>query len=239
MTMPRDSGNPIIVALDHARVDDALALAGSLLPEFDYFKVGSTLFASEGPAVVRSLLTTGARVFVDLKFHDIPEQVGGAVAAVCDLGATMLTVHCLGGTEMLETAARAARRGGSEHTAVLGVTVLTSHGEDLEEIGVVGGAQAEVLRLATLALEAGLDGVVASAREAAMLRENLGNDFIIVTPGIRLAGTEIADQKRVTTPRGAVEAGADLLVVGRPITNAADPAAAAREILSEAQGIKG
>lgn len=229
-------GNPIIVALDHARADDALALVEALVPEFDYFKVGSTLFVSEGPTIVKSLRAVGARVFLDLKFHDIPEQVAGAVRAVSDLGVALLTVHCLGGKEMLEAAARAARSAGQQRPAVLGVTVLTSHGDDLNEIGVTASAGAEVLRLATLALDAGLDGVVASADEAALLRENLGNDFLIVTPGIRLADGENADQKRVTTPRFAVEAGADFLVVGRPIRNAADPKEAAGRILREAEG---
>jgi len=232
---PDGGDNPIIVALDHSQAGEALKLVESLAPEFDFFKVGSTLFVSEGPAIVRSLRAAGARVFLDLKFHDIPEQVAGAVAAVSDVGVAMLTVHCLGGKEMLEAAASAARSAGHDHPAVLGVTVLTSHGDDLNEIGVVASAKTEVLRLATLALDAGLDGVVASAGEATLLRENLGNDFLIVTPGIRLSGGESADQKRVATPRGAVAAGADFLVVGRPIRNAADPREAAMEILREAR----
>jgi len=182
--------------------------------------------------VVRDLVASGRHVFLDLKYHDIPNTVGAAVREAAQLGVRMLTVHAAGGGKMLRAAAEAA--GGAPGLMVLAVTVLTSMDEsDLETIGIHSTVADSVTRLATIALGSGCQGVVASAREAASLRAELGNNFAIVTPGVRLAGTSHGDQVRVVTPADAIAAGASHVVVGRPITEAADPAAAARSILGQ------
>ena len=197
------------------------------------YKVGKQLFTAAGPGAVRELIGSGHKVFLDLKFHDIPSTVASAVRAACELGVSMLTVHASGGTKMLKAAVEAASAA-KRPPLVLAVTVLTSFSEaDLKEVGVAGPARGQVLRLASLAQRAGCGGVIASAREAQVIRRTLGASLAIVTPGVRPAGGPKDDQTRVTTPAEAVAAGADYIVVGRPITGAKDPAAAARAILEE------
>ena len=218
----------LVVALDLPSGREALALAGRL-PALKWAKIGSMLYVREGPALVRELGARGMSVFLDLKWHDIPSAVAGAVAAARDLGVAMATVHCLGGRAMLAAAARAAAG-----LALLGVTVLTSH--DLGEFeGIVGrgvpdlGFEAE--RLARAALEAGLRGVVASGQELGPLRGALGPEPWIVVPGIRAPGEAAGDQARTITPADAVRRGATHLVVGRPITLARDPAGAYQRLV--------
>jgi orotidine-5'-phosphate decarboxylase len=197
------------------------------------YKVGMQLYTAEGPKFVRELVASGRRVFLDLKYHDIPNTVAAAVQEAAKLGVSMLTVHAAGGAKMLRAAIEAARASNPALT-VLGVTVLTSLDEnDLEKIGVQGTVLEEVLRLASLARSSGCQGIVASAREASALRRELGNSFAIVTPGVRLAGTSHGDQARVVTPSEAIAAGASHIVVGRPITEATDPASEAGRILGQ------
>lgn len=220
----------LIVALDVPTAEKARALAGRLGESVLFYKVGKELFTAAGPAIVSELIGGGKRVFLDLKFHDIPNTVAAAVRSAAALGVSMLTVHASGGSKMLRAAAEAAAAFAAKPT-VLAVTVLTSMGEaDLQEIGVAGGVEQQVLRLAAMALRAGCGGLVASAQEAARLRRELGAEFTLVTPGIRPAGGKAGDQQRVVTPEDAIRAGAGYLVVGRPITQAEDPAAAARAI---------
>ncbi len=222
----------IIVALDFASADDAMSMVELLGAEGDFYKVGLELFTRAGPEIVRSLTQTGRRVFLDLKLHDIPNTVAGGVRAAADLGVELLTVHCSGGRAMLEAAGDAA----AGRLEVVGVTLLTSlAAEDIEAVWGRSGANMgdEVVRLGVLAREAGLSGVVASGLEVARLKSELGQDFKVVTPGIRPAGSDIADQARVVTPAAAVASGSDYLVVGRPVTRAQDPAAALRAIREE------
>ena len=227
----------LIVALDVPTPSAAQKLVETLSPAVQHFKIGKELFTSEGPAVVRMVHDRGGRVFLDLKYHDIPNTVAGAVRAAAQLGVWMVNVHAAGGSEMMREAARAAASS-PKPPIVIGVTVLTSMNEEgLKEIGVAGSAVGEqVVRLAKLAKSSGLSGVVASAQEATTLRRAFGKDFLIVTPGVRPAGSAVGDQKRVLTPAAAVAAGADCLVVGRPITEDADPRAAAEAILKEMKG---
>ena len=228
MTSARDR---LIVALDVPDARAARALSARLEGQVGMFKVGSQLFTAAGPDVVRALVDRGHRVFLDLKFHDIPNIVAGAVAAAAGLGVSLLTIHAVGGPAMITAAASAAR--GTE-TRILAITVLTSFDlAALQLIAMTGGVEANVLRLARMAAEAGADGVVASPHEARSLRAERGADFLIVTPGIRPAGAALGDQSRAAGPGEALAAGADYLVVGRPITAAADPAAAARAIVFE------
>lgn len=221
----------IIVALDFAAAADALALAGRLHPARCAVKVGKELFVAEGPTVVRALVERGFRVFLDLKFHDIPNTVAQACAAATALGVWMMNVHAAGGRAML-CAARAAvheraQRLGMRAPKLVGVTVLTSLDDDaLGETGVTARAADHVLRLARLAHACGLDGVVCSAQEAPALRAALARPFLLVTPGIRPALSDANDQVRIVTPAAALANGADLLVIGRPITRAPDPQAA-------------
>jgi orotidine-5'-phosphate decarboxylase len=221
----------LIVALDVPDESLAMVLVDALAGEVGMFKVGSQLFTAAGPEVVRSIVARGEHVFLDLKFHDIPNTVAGAVASAAQLGVSLLTVHGLGGRAMLEAAAGATPAMGMR---LLAITVLTSHdAKSLGEIGVVRSLDEEVRELARLARAAGIDGVVASPHEVALLREACGSDLLIVTPGIRPAGAKAGDQARAATPGKSLAAGADYLVVGRPITEAADPAAAARAIVRE------
>lgn len=222
----------IIVALDHPSAGAALAVVDRLGAAAGFYKVGLELYTRCGPDVVKELRRRGKRVFLDLKLHDIPNTVARAVDAAAALDVELLTVHAAGGAPMME----AARKAAGSRVKVLGVTILTSLGP--EDLGVVWGREVgsvgdEVLRLAALAHQCGLDGVVASPVEARGIRASLERPFLIVTPGIRPAGAARGDQKRVATPAEATAAGADWLVVGRPVTQADDPAAALSSLLAE------
>jgi orotidine-5'-phosphate decarboxylase len=196
-----------------------------------FYKVGKQLFTAEGPQVVRELTAAGKKVFLDLKYHDIPTSVAGAVGEAAKLAADMVTVHASGGGKMLRAAVEAAKA--RPGMAVLAVTVLTSFDDDdLDKIGVRGRVLDQVMRLAAIALTDGCQGLVASAREARQLRAEFGNEFLLVTPGVRPTGAPAGDQTRVVTPAEAFAAGASHIVVGRPITEASDPAAAVRGIMS-------
>jgi orotidine-5'-phosphate decarboxylase len=220
----------IIVALDVPTAQEALRLSGLLAENVGLFKIGLQSYTAEGPALVRSVSSLGPKVFLDLKLHDIPNTVGRAVEAAGKLGVRMLTIHLSGGSEMIRTAV-AAR---SNDMLLLGVTVLTSStDETLAETGIAGNTTDQVLRLAHLGVAAGIDGLVASPHEARMLRTEFGDKVKIVTPGIRPAGSDAGDQKRFTTPRDAIDSGADYLVIGRPITGATDPKAAVQSIVDE------
>lgn len=225
---------PIIVALDYPDMDSALRLAERLQPESCRLKVGKELFTSSGPAVVEALQDRGFDVFLDLKFHDIPNTTAGAVKAAADAGVWMVNVHASGGRRMMEACRDVLERSTSSHRPLLtAVTVLTSlEQEDLLEVGVDIEPMVQVQRLARLTQECGLDGVVCSAREARALRGALGDDFLLVTPGIRPAESSADDQKRIVTPQQALENGSSFLVIGRPITRADDPSAALRRILN-------
>lgn len=232
--------NPIIVALD-CDAAEALALAHALRGKVGWLKVGMTLFYAEGPEIVARIRELGFEVFVDLKLHDIPHQVAGAAASIARLGAGMLTVHASGGSAMMRAAVESSRRTaeevGLEPPAVLAVTVLTSTDDaGLAEVGVARPAVEQVPILGALARDAGVDGVVCSPREAALMRELLGEDALIVTPGVRPLWSEAGDQARIATPASALEAGASHLVIGRPITAAPDPAQAADRIIAEIEG---
>ena len=212
----------VIVALDFASERPVLEFIERIDPASCRLKVGKELFTACGPQLVKRLVGAGFDVFLDLKFHDIPNTVARACAAAADLGVWMLNVHALGGRAMLEAAARAIQGGGAPR--LIAVTLLTSSGQrELDELGIAGDPPAVVRRLAQLAQASGLDGVVCSAREAAMLRRERGEDFPLVTPGIRPAGSQADDQQRICTPREAIENGSDYLVIGRPITQADDP----------------
>jgi orotidine-5'-phosphate decarboxylase len=220
----------IIVALDVATKEEALGLVAELRKRISVFKIGLQLYTAAGPDIVRAVLAEGVKVFLDLKLHDIPNTVERAVKAAADLGVQMVTIHLSGGSEMIR-AATAARKNG---VSILGVTVLTSADEDtLREIGIQGEVDAQVLRLARLGVANGIDGVVASPREIKALRAKYGDKIKIVVPGIRPTGSETGDQKRFMTPRQAIDAGADYLVIGRPITSHPNPAEAVELILSE------
>jgi orotidine-5'-phosphate decarboxylase len=223
----------IIVALDVPKLAAALALADRLTGVVGCFKVGLELFAAGGPDAVRWVKARG-KVFLDLKLHDIPETVGRATAVAAGYGVDLLTVHSAGGRAMLSRAAKEAHEQGAR---VIAVTALTSLDErDLQEVRMQGPIQELVIARAKLAQDAGCDGVVASPREAAAIRAACGKEFLIVTPGVRPAGAAVGDQKRVATPRSAVESGADYIVVGRPITGAPDARAAAEAIAEELAG---
>ena len=226
----RDSGPNIIVAMDVSSSREALQLAHQLDPETVRLKVGKELFTQAGPTIVRQLQDLDFDVFLDLKFHDIPNTVSQAVSAAADLGVWMVNVHATGGSRMM-LAAREALLSYAERPLLIAVTVLTSmQQEDLAELGWDVPPIDRVCHLASLAAESGLDGVVCSAAEAALLSERHREDFCLVTPGIRLAGDDVGDQRRVVTPAAAVAAGATHLVIGRSITGAADPARKVCEI---------
>ncbi len=230
-----DGRDRLIVALDVPTARDARHLVAALGESASIYKIGKQLFTAEGPQLVRELVASGKKVFLDLKFHDIPNTVGAAVRQASELKVSMLTVHGLGGTKMLKAAAEAAATSASR-PLVLAVTVLTSMAdEDLAEVGIAGNVLTQVLRLGALARDAGIGGLVASAHEARELRRELGTGFAIVTPGVRPAGADKGDQARVVTPAAAIQAGATHIVVGRPITAAENPAEAARHIIAELQ----
>jgi orotidine-5'-phosphate decarboxylase len=244
----------VLVALDVSTAGEALTLADRLRGAVGGFKIGSQLFTVAGPDVVRTLVDRGDRVFLDLKFHDIPNTVAGAVAAAADLGVWMLTVHAAGGAAMLEAARRAADALG-DRPMVVAITVLTSlDAQGLASTGVVSSPLDQVLRLARLAESKRLDGVVASPLETRAIRELCGPDFVIVTPGIRGGSARLEgrppgapdstshgmsrdDQKRTMTAADAIQAGSSYLVIGRPITSAADPRRAAEQIADEIRGL--
>lgn len=228
-----DARERLIVALDVPSAAAAQKIVAAVGDSAFFYKVGKQLFTAEGPAIVRDLVACGRRVFLDLKFHDIPNTVAAAVAAAARLKVSMLTVHASGGSRMLTAATEAAAASASK-PMVLGVTVLTSFRDaDVQEVGFSGGVLDNVLRLAALARGCGCGGIVTSAKEAAEVRHELGAGFAIVTPGVRPAGSEAGDQARVVTPAEAIASGASHIVVGRPITSAANPQAAARAIVEE------
>ncbi|MGE0256971.1 MAG: orotidine-5'-phosphate decarboxylase [Alphaproteobacteria bacterium] len=223
--------NPVFVALDTADIRQARAWADAARAHVGGIKLGLEFFVANGGEGVRALAALGLPVFLDLKFHDIPNTVAGAVRAASGLGVAMLNVHAGGGRAMIEAAVAAAGEAGPKRPRVLAVTVLTSlDAGDLAAVGQAGTPPDQVRRLALLAQDSGADGVVCSPAEVAMLRQTCGPNFLLVVPGIRPAGAATGDQKRLADPAGARAAGADVLVIGRPITGAADPAAAAAAI---------
>lgn len=228
-----DPRERLIVALDVSTAEAARKIVAAVGDSASTYKVGMQLYTAEGPSIVRELISSGRRVFLDMKYHDIPNTAGAAVREAALQGVRMLTVHAAGGGKMLRAAREAAEKVNPK-TLVLAVTVLTSlDGGDLETLGVRGGVSDHVLRLAALALGNGYKGLVSSAHECPALREEFGHDFVIVTPGVRPAGSGHDDQARVVTPAEAIAAGASHIVVGRPITEATDPAAEARAILGQ------
>ena len=224
------TNDKIIVALDVATREKALGLVEQLRSDISFFKIGFQLFTAEGPEVVRAVLSTGARVWLDLKLHDIPNTVARAVESASKLGVQMLTIHLSGGSEMI----RAATGASSAEMLLLGVTVLTSSSEQmLREIGIASTIENQVLRLAGLGVQAGIHGLVASPREIKMLRREFGDKIKIAVQGIRPSWADPGDQKRFMTPRDAIEAGADYIGIGRPITAHRQPAEALAKILEE------
>ena len=222
--------NPIFVAIDTTDLEYARALAARVAPHVGGLKLGLEFFSAHGPDGVRAFEDFGLPIFLDLKFHDIPNTVAGAVRAVAQLGVNIVNVHASGGAAMMKAALEAARSV-NLRTKVIAVTVLTSlNDSDLLAVGQTPSAGEQVLRLAQLAKGCGLDGVVCSAHEIAALRASIGPDFLLVVPGIRPAGSDVGDQRRVMGPAEAHKAGASILVIGRPITQAPDPAIAARDI---------
>lgn len=226
--------NPlIIVPLDFSTAEQALELVEKLQPDLCRLKVGKELFTKTGPVLVEKLISKGFDVFLDLKFHDIPTTVAKACAVAADLGVWMVNVHASGGSEMMSLAREEIEKK-SHCPLLIGVTILTSmNRETLGELGIQCSVDEQVMRLAQLTSDAGLDGVVCSAHEVKILRDNLDEEFILVTPGIRPGGSNKDDQKRVMTPGQAIKAGSDYLVIGRPITQAANPAQALKDISEE------
>ncbi|MDX1352239.1 MAG: orotidine-5'-phosphate decarboxylase [Thiomicrorhabdus sp.] len=223
-TIPNDP--KVLVALDFANTNDALTFVATLDSRACRLKVGKELFAVAGPEFVKNLVSQGFDVFLDLKYHDIPNTVAKAVQAAARMGVWMVNVHALGGRKMMQAAkqALAELEDVKQKPLLIAVTILTSmEQQDLEEIGLQGTPKENVIRLATLAQDSGLDGVVCSAQEASELRSKLGNDFCLVTPGIRPEGSDANDQKRIMTPAMAMQAGSSYLVVGRPITQSSSP----------------
>lgn len=225
----------IIVAIDANNQRDALALADQMNPEYCRLKVGKELFTQLGPQIVKDLHQRGFEVFLDLKFHDIPNTTAQAVLAAAELGVWMVNVHASGGRNMMQTTVERLKAGGYK-THLIAVTVLTSMGrEDLLEVGLDIDPAEQVVRLAKLAQSSGLDGVVCSAQEAPVLRQALGSSFLLVTPGIRPAGAAADDQKRIVTPQQAIADGVNHMVIGRPITRADNPAQALLDIYQSIQ----
>ncbi|MEY2505585.1 MAG: orotidine-5-phosphate decarboxylase [Verrucomicrobiota bacterium] len=220
----------LIVALDFPAPAKALALVSVLAGSVSIYKIGLQLYIAAGPAIVQAVAATGAKIFLDLKLHDIPNTVAKAVAAAGELGIQMLTVHLGGGSSMLKAAVEAK----PPHLSLLGVTVLTSATQEtLTETGVDSEVSDQVVRLADLGRESGIDGLITSPHEVRLLRERYGQEMTLITPGVRPAWAAADDQKRFTTPGEALKAGADYLVVGRPITAAEDPRAAADRVIEE------
>jgi len=230
--MPRQQAPKVFVALDFSSAQEALTLVEKLSAAECGLKVGKELFTAAGPSLVRELIKKNFHVFLDLKFHDIPNTVARATASAADLGVWMINVHASGGRAMMEAASQAVQNHGKEKPLLIAVTVLTSFSEqNLNEIGIQRSLTAQVSALAKLTAESGLDGVVCSAQEASTLRQERGKSFVLVTPGIRLTETKTPDdQVRVVTPKQALQNGSDYLVIGRPITQAIDPMAILRTI---------
>ncbi|WP_394129898.1 orotidine-5'-phosphate decarboxylase [Shewanella maritima] len=227
------SHKSILVALDYDNQTEALSLIDKLDPEMCRLKVGKEMFTLFGPDLVKQIHQRGFDLFLDLKFHDIPNTVAKAVAATAELGVWMTNVHASGGLAMMQAAKKALVPYGNDAPLLIAVTVLTSMSDkDLALLGINVEAKEHVLRLAGLTQQAGLDGVVCSAQEAILLKDNFGQDFKLITPGIRPVGSEAGDQHRVMTPPQAIAAGSDYLVIGRPITKAADPLAALTSIVN-------
>jgi orotidine-5'-phosphate decarboxylase len=227
------SHSNIIVPLDFNTADQALQLVEKLQPDLCRLKIGKELFTKSGPALVEKLIWKGFDIFLDLKFHDIPTTVAKACAVAADLGVWMVNVHASGGSEMMSLAREEIEKK-SHRPLLIGVTILTSMNQEaLTEVGIQCSVEDQVMRLAQLTSDAGLDGVVCSAHEVKMLRDNLGGEFKLVTPGIRPGGSNNDDQKRVMTPGQAISAGSDYLVIGRPITQAADPAQVLKDVSEE------
>lgn len=231
----------IIIALD-TDAEQARVLAEQLKGKAHWLKVGMTLYYSAGPAIVQEFKSMGYKVFVDLKLHDIPHQVRGAARSVTLAGADMLTVHAAGGMDMMQAACQGAEEGAAGFSSAdkrpicLAITVLTSlDASALESVGIKASLATQALKLAQLAKEAGMDGIVCSPQETAAIRSQAGTGFVLVTPGVRPLGSELGDQARIATPAHALKAGADYLVIGRPITEAADPCAAFESIVKEIQ----
>ena len=226
---------PLIIALDFANSEEALRILDMLDPALCRIKLGKEMFTRYGPSLVRSVHAAKFEIFLDLKFHDIPNTVAGAVAAAADMGVWMVNVHAGGGRAMMEAAGKALL--GKHPTKLIAVTVLTSlSAPELFEVGLTVAPGEQVQRLAVLAHSAGMDGVVCSARELTLLRQSLPSSFLLVTPGIRPTGDSLGDQKRTETPGSALAMGADYLVIGRPVTQAANPKAKLEAILQEIQG---
>ena len=245
MTFDAHPRSSLIVALDFDSLSTALKFAEKVADLVGMFKIGSQLFTTAGPEAVRQVAKLNADIFLDLKYHDIPNTVAGAVLAAAALPRVqLLNVHALGGTAMMQAAAQAVSAGvpmGADRTRLLAVTLLTSmDAKTVREVGVGGPPKTRVLKLAKLSQKAGVDGVVASVQEAKAIRKACGREFLIVTPGVRPKTAELKkdDQARTATPREAIRAGADFIVVGRPILAAADPRAAAQEIVDEIAAAK-
>lgn len=229
--MASDLNKKVVIALDYDNQEAALDFVKQLSPDTCRLKVGKEMFTYFGPEFVKQLVAMGFDVFLDLKFHDIPNTVAKAVTAAAELGVWMVNVHASGGLEMMQKAKAALESYGEKAPLLIAVTVLTSMDEaQLKRLGVEKSPAEQVMYLAKLTKEAGLDGVVCSAQEAASLKAELGVDFKLITPGIRPAGADAGDQKRIMTPKLAIEAGSDYLVIGRPITQAADPVATLKSI---------
>ena len=227
------SRNPVFVALDTPDLSRALEIANAVRPHVGGLKIGLEFLTALGPAGIRKIVETGMPVFADTKFHDIPNTVAAAAREIAKFGVGVFNIHASGGARMMKAAVEAASES-SPKPKIVGVTVLTSMGDDdLAPIGQQGPLADQAVRLAKLAKASGLDGVVCSPREIAVVRKACGPDFLIVTPGIRPAGSALGDQRRVNTPADALKAGSNILVIGRPITAAPDPAAAARAIADE------
>ena len=223
----------VIVSMDFPNKEDCLKLANVLNPSDCKLKIGKELFTLEGPALLDSLMQSGFEIFLDLKYHDIPNTVAGACRAAADLGVWMLNIHASGGSKMM-LAAREAVDKSNQSPLLIAVTVLTSMAtEDLNELNIQHSPEEQVIALSTLAQQSGMDGVVCSAQEANSLSNLLGKDFCLVTPGIRPAGSNQDDQQRIMTPATAIQAGSHYLVIGRPITRAEDPQKALEAILKE------
>lgn len=239
MYSPQLTGSPIVVALDYADRNRALAFVDRIEPGSCRLKVGKEMFTLFGPQLVCDLQQRGFDVFLDLKFHDIPNTTAHAVAAAADLGVWMVNVHASGGARMMNAAREALVPFGKDAPLLIAVTVLTSmDADDLRGLGIDLSPADQAERLARLTQQCGLDGVVCSAQESSRFKQSLGQNFKLITPGIRPAGSEVGDQRRVMSPQEALKAGVDYMVIGRPITQSDDPAARLRQILNSIQEVK-